>query len=135
MAKRRGYSSTAMTILTGATYRQIDYWARTHLFEPELTQEGSGSGAWRRYSESQVLPGAVLACLFGLGLNRDVAAVALGRMTALSAGETTLTVDLTAVSAQVDANRMRHLHGLIDGFSPDVKDAIYAAGFPLMEKS
>ena len=32
-----GYSGTAAAQVVGITYRQLDYWARTHLVRPSLT--------------------------------------------------------------------------------------------------
>ena len=39
--------------LTGVTYRQLDYWARTDLVTPSITA-GQGSGSKRTYSYSDV---------------------------------------------------------------------------------
>ena len=40
--------------MTGITYRQLDYWARSGLLEPSL-QVAHGSGSRRRYSYRDVL--------------------------------------------------------------------------------
>jgi DNA-binding transcriptional MerR regulator len=44
-----GYSGPQVTKIVGITYRQLDYWARTDLVRPSIT-DASGSGSRRRYS-------------------------------------------------------------------------------------
>lgn len=109
------YSAKELGILTGATYRQIDYWARTHLIEPE-SSDFSRSSQWRaanrRYSERQVMVTAVATRLMALGLGRDAVGVAtrapLAGMRALRVGLAEgieLTVDLTLIRTQIETNR------------------------------
>lgn len=58
------YDSTPLV-----SYRQLDYWARTGLLEPEIMATGSGSRRW--YSPRQVAALRVLLPLVALGgLNR-----------------------------------------------------------------
>lgn len=45
-------SSTEVTRLTGASYRQVDYWCRTGLIPGQLA--GPGSGGRRRFTPEQV---------------------------------------------------------------------------------
>ena len=51
----------------GITYRQLDYWARTGLFRPSIT-DATGSGSQRRYSYGDVLELKVIKRLLDAGL-------------------------------------------------------------------
>lgn len=44
-----GFRAPLLSRLTGLTYRQLDYWARTDLLRPSIS-EARGSGTARRYS-------------------------------------------------------------------------------------
>ena len=54
--------------LTGVTYRQLDYWARTDLVTPSITP-ATGSGSKRRYSYGDVLEVKVIKSLLDSGLS------------------------------------------------------------------
>ncbi len=56
-----------MCSLVGITYRQLDYWARTGLLRPSIT-DATGSGSQRRYSYSDVLELKVIKQLLDAGL-------------------------------------------------------------------
>ena len=62
--------------LTGVTYRQLDYWARTDLVTPSITA-AKGSGSKRTYAYSDVLDVKVIKSLLtsGVSLNRARQAV------------------------------------------------------------
>jgi len=49
-----GFSGPTVCRLTGVTYRQLDYWARTNLVTPSITA-ANGSGSKRAYSYADVL--------------------------------------------------------------------------------
>ncbi len=53
--------------LTGVTYRQLDYWARTDLVTPSITP-AHGSGSKRTYSYSDVLEVKVIKSLLNSGV-------------------------------------------------------------------
>ena len=53
--------------LTGVTYRQLDYWARTDLVTPSITA-AQGSGSKRAYSYSDVLEVKVIKSLLNSGV-------------------------------------------------------------------
>jgi DNA-binding transcriptional MerR regulator len=53
--------------LTGVTYRQLDYWARTGLVTPSITP-ARGSGSKRKYSYSDVLEVKVIKSLLNSGV-------------------------------------------------------------------
>jgi len=54
--------------LTGVTYRQLDYWARTGLVTPSITP-AKGSGSKRTYSYGDVLEVKVIKSLLDSGLS------------------------------------------------------------------
>jgi DNA-binding transcriptional MerR regulator len=62
--------------LTGVTYRQLDYWARTDLVTPSITA-ARGSGSKRTYAYSDVLEVKVIKSLLtsGVSLSRARQAV------------------------------------------------------------
>jgi DNA-binding transcriptional MerR regulator len=71
-----GFSGPMVCRLTGVTYRQLDYWARTDLVTPSITA-AQGSGSKRKYSYSDVLEVKVIKSLLtsGVALNRARQAV------------------------------------------------------------
>lgn len=64
---KHGYSSTEMCALTGLSYRQVDYWARTDILVPSLAIP-DGSGTYRRYSVNDILLGRIGKMLTDAGL-------------------------------------------------------------------
>jgi DNA-binding transcriptional MerR regulator len=63
-----GFSGPMVCRLTGVTYRQLDYWARTDLVTPSITP-ASGSGSKRAYSYGDVLEVKVIKSLLDSGLS------------------------------------------------------------------
>src|SRR3954470_10036292 len=49
-----GFRGPQVCTVVGITYRQLDYWARTDLLRPSIT-EARGSGTQRRYSYRDLL--------------------------------------------------------------------------------
>ena len=49
-----GFRGAQVCALVGITYRQLDYWARTNLLRPSIT-DATGSGSQRRYAYRDVL--------------------------------------------------------------------------------
>jgi DNA-binding transcriptional MerR regulator len=62
-----GFRGAQVCTLVGITYRQLDYWARTNLLRPSIT-DATGSGSQRRYSYSDVLELKVIKRLLDAGL-------------------------------------------------------------------
>ncbi len=62
-----GFRGTQVCAIVGITYRQLDYWARTDLLRPSIT-DATGSGSQRRYSYSDVLELKVIKRLLDAGL-------------------------------------------------------------------
>jgi DNA-binding transcriptional MerR regulator len=63
-----GYSGPRVCRLTGVTYRQLDYWARTGLVTPSITP-ATGSGSKRSYSYGDVLEVKVIKSLLDSGVS------------------------------------------------------------------
>jgi DNA-binding transcriptional MerR regulator len=62
-----GFRGAQVCTLVGITYRQLDYWARTNLLRPSIT-DAAGSGSQRRYSYNDVLELKVIKRLLDAGL-------------------------------------------------------------------
>jgi DNA-binding transcriptional MerR regulator len=65
-----GYSGTQAAKVVGITYRQLDYWARTDLIRPSVT-DASGSGSRRRYSYRDLLELRVIKTLLDAGIKLE----------------------------------------------------------------
>jgi DNA-binding transcriptional MerR regulator len=63
-----GYRAPQVCKLVGITYRQLDYWARTHLIVPTL-QQAHGSGSQRLYSFTDVVQLKVIKNLLDAGMS------------------------------------------------------------------
>ncbi len=62
-----GFSGPAVCRLTGVTYRQLDYWARTGLVTPSITA-ATGSGSKRTYAYGDLLEVKVIKSLLNSGI-------------------------------------------------------------------
>ncbi|MEP7201923.1 MAG: MerR family transcriptional regulator [Ilumatobacteraceae bacterium] len=65
-----GYSGTKAATIVGITYRQLDYWARTDLIRPSLS-DASGSGSRRLYSYRDLLELRVIKSLLDAGIKLE----------------------------------------------------------------
>jgi DNA-binding transcriptional MerR regulator len=54
------YSTVEVCRLTGATYRQLDYWCRTGRISGQPVGRGTGSGHRRRWTQAQVAEATLL---------------------------------------------------------------------------
>ncbi len=63
-----GFSGPTVCRLSGVTYRQLDYWARTGLVTPSITA-ATGSGSKRTYSYGDVLEVKVIKSLLNSGVS------------------------------------------------------------------
>lgn len=75
------FSSVDAARLSGATYRQLDYWCRTGRVEPSI-DPGHGSGSARRYAIADIV---ALAILVELGRSAWAPAGRLNRNTHVEA--------------------------------------------------
>jgi DNA-binding transcriptional MerR regulator len=65
-----GYSGTQTAKVVGISYRQLDYWARTDLIRPSLT-DASGSGSRRLYSYNDLLELKTIKKLLDAGIKLE----------------------------------------------------------------
>jgi len=63
-----GYRGPTACSVAGITYRQLDYWARTHLVTPSI-RDASGSGTQRLYSFRDVLVLKIVKQLLETGVS------------------------------------------------------------------
>jgi DNA-binding transcriptional MerR regulator len=64
------YSGSQAAKIVDITYRQLDYWARTDLIRPSVT-DASGSGSRRRYSYKDLLELRVIKTLLDSGFKLE----------------------------------------------------------------
>jgi DNA-binding transcriptional MerR regulator len=65
-----GFSGTQAAKVVGITYRQLDYWARTDLIRPSLS-DAAGSGSRRKYSYKDLLELRVIKTLLDSGIKLE----------------------------------------------------------------
>jgi DNA-binding transcriptional MerR regulator len=65
-----GFSGTQAAKVVGITYRQLDYWARTDLIRPSLS-DANGSGSRRLYSYKDLLELRVIKTLLDAGIKLE----------------------------------------------------------------
>ena len=71
-----GYRGPQVCSIVGITYRQLDYWARTDLLRPSIS-EARGSGTQRRYSYRDLLELKVIKRLLDSGISLQSARQAI----------------------------------------------------------
>jgi DNA-binding transcriptional MerR regulator len=64
----RGFRGKVAMKMAGITYRQLDYWARTHLVEPSI-RPADGSGTQRLYSFTDIVHLKLISGLLGTGVS------------------------------------------------------------------
>ncbi len=67
-----GYRGPQVCSIVGITYRQLDYWARTDLLNPSIS-EAHGSGSQRRYSYPDLVQLKVIKRLLDSGVSLQAA--------------------------------------------------------------
>lgn len=65
-----GFSGTRTAEIVGITYRQLDYWARTDLVRPSLS-DAKGSGSRRLYSYRDLLELKIIKQLLDAGIRLE----------------------------------------------------------------
>jgi DNA-binding transcriptional MerR regulator len=68
MPLEAGFRGPQVCKIAGITYRQLDYWARTDLLRPSIS-EARGSGTQRRYSYTDLLELKVIKQLLDAGVS------------------------------------------------------------------
>jgi DNA-binding transcriptional MerR regulator len=66
--EEEGFRGPQVCEVVGITYRQLDYWARTNLLRPSIS-EARGSGTQRRYSYRDLLDLKVIKKLLDAGVS------------------------------------------------------------------
>ena len=92
-----GYRGPQVCSIVGITYRQLDYWARTGLLHPSISQ-ARGSGSQRVYSYSDLLQLKVIKRLLDAGVSLQAARRAIDCLR--SSGE-----DLGSANLVIDDRR------------------------------
>ena len=70
VAFEESYSGKRAAAIVGITYRQLDYWARTDLVRPSLS-DAQGSGSRRRYSYRDLVELKVIKTLLDAGIRLE----------------------------------------------------------------
>lgn len=65
-----GFSGTKAAKIVGISYRQLDYWARTDLIRPSIS-DAAGSGSRRAYSYRDLLELRVIKSLLDAGIKLE----------------------------------------------------------------
>lgn len=65
-----GYTGSQAAAVVGITYRQLDYWARTDLVRPSIS-EARGSGTRRHYSYRNLLELRLVKSLLDAGIKLE----------------------------------------------------------------
>lgn len=86
-----GYRGPQVCSIVGITYRQLDYWARTDLLRPSIS-DARGSGSQRRYSYADLVQLKVIKRLLDAGVSLHSARRAIDCLR--SSGEALATANL-----------------------------------------
>ena len=92
-----GFRGPQVCKIVGITYRQLDYWARTDLLRPSIS-EARGSGTQRRYSYRDLLELKVIKRLLDAGVSLQSARRAIEVLR--SSGAEVATANLVLNGAQ-----------------------------------
>jgi DNA-binding transcriptional MerR regulator len=92
-----GYRGPQVCSIVGITYRQLDYWARTGLLHPSIS-EARGSGSQRRYAYTDLVQLKVIKRLLDAGVSLQAARRAIECLR--SSGD-----DLTTANLVIDGSR------------------------------
>jgi len=92
-----GFRGPQVCSIVGITYRQLDYWARTELLRPSIS-EAKGSGTQRRYSYQDLLELKVIKRLLDAGISLQSARRALDVLR--QSGEEVITANLVLNGTQ-----------------------------------
>jgi DNA-binding transcriptional MerR regulator len=70
MSSATSFSGKKAAEIVGITYRQLDYWARTDLIRPSVT-DAKGSGSRRQYAYADLLELRIIKQLLDAGLKLE----------------------------------------------------------------
>ncbi len=92
-----GFRGPQVCAIVGISYRQLDYWARTNLLRPSIS-EARGSGTQRRYSYRDLLELKVIKRLLDAGVSLQSARRAIDVLR--QSGEDVATANLVLNGSQ-----------------------------------
>ena len=96
-AESVGFRGPQVCKIVGITYRQLDYWARTGLLRPTVS-DATGSGSQRLYAYSDVVELKVIKQLLDAGVNLQKARRAIACLR--ESGEDLATASLVLADEQ-----------------------------------
>ena len=141
-----GYRGPQVCSIVGITYRQLDYWARTGLLHPSISQ-AKGSGSQRVYSYADLLQLKVIKRLLDAGVSLQAArrAIECLRSSGADLGSANLVInDQNSVLAQTDEVLIDLLKGgqtvlnivlPLGGLVSELDSAITDLGLPAADPS
>lgn len=68
----RRFTTTEVAEISGASYRQLDYWCRLGVLSPENNGAGSGGGRIRLWTADEVAVVSVILELSALGATSEI---------------------------------------------------------------
>ncbi len=135
-----GYRGPQVCAVAGITYRQLDYWARTDLLRPSIS-DARGSGTQRLYSYADLLQVKVIKRLLDAGISLRSArrAIACLRSSGEDVAAANLVIDeggtVLARSGEEIIDLLRGGQGVLNilpmaGVVSEVDAAIHELGLP-----
>jgi DNA-binding transcriptional MerR regulator len=106
-----GYSGKRTAEVVGITYRQLDYWARTDLIRPSLT-DASGSGSRRLYAYNDLLELRIVKQLLDAGIKLEMVRqvfAELRRLVGDDIASANLVIDGSSVALALDDGQLLDL--------------------------
>ena len=107
----QGFSGKRAAEIVGITYRQLDYWARTDLIRPTLT-DASGSGSRRLYSYPDLLELRIVKQLLDAGIKLEMVRqvfAELRRLVGVEIASAKLVIDGSSVALALDDGQLLDL--------------------------
>jgi DNA-binding transcriptional MerR regulator len=107
----QGYSGKRTAEIVGITYRQLDYWARTDLIRPSLT-DASGSGSRRLYAYADLLELRIVKQLLDAGIKLEMVRMVfaeLRRLVGDDIASANLVIDGASVALALDDGQLLDL--------------------------
>jgi DNA-binding transcriptional MerR regulator len=108
---QQGYSGKRTAEIVGITYRQLDYWARTDLIRPSLT-DASGSGSRRLYAYADLLELRIVKQLLDAGIKLEMVRqvfAELRRLVGDDIASANLVIDGASVALALDDGQLLDL--------------------------
>jgi DNA-binding transcriptional MerR regulator len=111
MASEQGFSGKRTAEIVGITYRQLDYWARTDLIRPSLT-DAHGSGSRRLYAYNDLLELRIVKQLLDAGIKLEMVRqvfAELRRLVGDDIASANLVIDGASVALALDDGQLLDL--------------------------